>query len=589
MPERIMIVDDEAAIGRLLRQALTDRGYLAESVVTGAAALAAFDELPPSGLYHLALVDIMLPDINGLELVARIREKSPATEIILMTGYASVETAVQAIELGAFAYVNKPVKIGELYSVVERALEKQRLLDENRRLLAELKESNRQLLELNKSLEARVSERTRELETVNEITNTIAASLDLGKVLRLVVREIKKLVDFDRASIALAWDSDQINEVYFMEPPAEPDVARGVRYPLRATGIEKVIKTRKALIRRNIAEDGEYAEDDFIRQTGARSGIVVPLIRRGQAIGTLNLGSMKADAYDRAHEKILRQVAGQLAVAIDNANLYRRLEAHSRNLQSEVAKRTASLEASLRELKRAQEKLVQSEKLAATAKLVAGVAHEIKNPLNSMAFATANIENICAVLEAPARLKKPARESIEIIKSDIDSLKEMVDRFMDFARPSLASREKADVSAIVGEVVKGAEPEIKAKRVRVSRNLASGLPPVSLEKGEFRRAVLNLLKNALEAVKPGGRIAVATAAHDGRVEVRVEDDGPGIPAGVRDRIFDIFFTTKAKGAGLGLSQVFRASEIHNGGVTFSDRPGGGTVFRLEIPLEEEAP
>jgi len=598
-PERILVVDDEDAIRRVLETALRTEGY---RVTTAENGTRAWDELrgqSSSDPYNLALVDIRLPDLNGLELVARLQNLSPRPEAILMTGHGSVETAIEAIKLGAFSYAIKPIHMDELYQIVRQALEKQRLLRENRRLLQELQESNRRLAELNRTLEKRVRERTgeleesrtelqrraRELATINEITNAIASSLNLNEILGLVVRETKKLVAFDRASISLAWGSDAVNEVYFLEPGENRQRETGRTFPIKGTGISWVLKNKRALIRDDLSEAHDYLEDEFIRATGAKSGIVVPLVRRGQAIGTLNLGSMKIGAYDQTHEKILRQIAGQLAVAIDNANLYRRLEEYSRNLETEVTRRTESLEQSLRELRRAQDKLVQSEKLAATAKLIAGVAHEIKNPLNSMSFSTANIETIFKDCPDLAEARDLAQESVSILKSDIRRLKEMVDLFMSFARPRRQQREPADLNEITRGVVRGLRPELENKRIRLREEYSPDLPPLRLEKDEFHRSILNLLINALDSAGEDGAISVRTLSRGGAAALEVEDDGPGIPPENRDKIFDIFFTTKPKGTGLGLSQVFRTAESHRGSISFRDRAEGGTVFCLEIPLE----
>ena len=599
MSERILIVDDEVSILRVLSLSLRTEGYQVNTVGTGEEGWEEVKSSGPEGGYHLALVDINLPDINGLDLVARIRQFSPQTEVILMTGHVSIETAVKAVRLGAFAYVTKPFQMDEFYQTVRRALEKQRLTVENRRLLAELKESNRSLEDLNTTLEKRVKERTtelvesreeiqrraQELSIIHEITKAVASSLKLKDILGLVVREAKKLITFDRASISLAWGSDEINEVYFLEPGEDRAAEAGHTYPIKGTGIEWVIKNKRALIRSGFPQEDEYLEDDFIRKTGAKSGIVVPLIRRGEAIGTLNLGSMKMGAYDETHENILRQIAGQLAVAIDNANLYRKLEDHSKNLEEEVARRTDSLKGSILELKKAQEKLIQSEKLAATAKLIAGVAHEIKNPLNSMSFSTSNIETICNTSADLKQAKLLCQESITILKSDITRLKEMVDKFMSFARPVRQERKEADVNLIIQGVVQGLRIELEAKQIRLSEDYDNELPPVKLEKDEFHRSILNLLLNALEAVTPGGRIGIRTSSGDGRVTVEVEDDGCGIPPELQDRVFDIFFTTKAKGSGLGLSQVFRTIDSHQGNISFECREGNGTIFHIEIPLE----
>ena len=597
VPERILIIDDVEEIRRVLLLALTAEGYQVKTAGRGAEAREEIDRTGEDQAYHLALVDIMLPDTSGVDLAEHIRQRSPQTEIIFMTGHASVETAAEAVRLGAFAYLSKPVRMGELYQVVRQALEKQKLTAENRRLLAELRESNQRLEDLNRTLEVRVRERTgellqsrseverraKELETINEITNAVASSLNLKDILGQVVRETRKLIDFDRASVSLAWGSETINEVYFLEPAKDRDTDTGQTYPIKGTGIEWVIKNRQALIRDNLDRKDEYLEDEFIHRTGAKSGIVVPLIRRGEAIGTLNLGSMKSGTYNRSHEKTLRRIAGQIAVAIDNANLYRKLESYSKNLESEVERRTASLEQSLRELREAQEQLVQSEKLAATAKLIAGVAHEIKNPLNSMSLSTANIEKICRTAGDLGQVRELTRESVSILRSDIARLKEMVDRFMSFARPRILPREEADLNSLAREALLSLQAEMDAKGIELHEEYDKDLPPVELEKDEFHRSILNLLLNALEAVEPGGKIGIRTRGDPDGLIIEVSDNGPGIPAEIRDRIFDIFFTTKDRGSGLGLSQVYRAVESHRGSLTFESPEEGNTVFRIRIP------
>jgi len=600
MSERILIIDDEAAICRLLELFFQKKGYQVSTAGSGEAAWAAVRETAPDEIPNLAMVDIRLPDINGLDLVARFRRDFPQIEVILMTGHVSVETAVKAVKLGAFAYVTKPLQLEDIQQTVRQALDKQRLISENRRLLSQLQESNIRLEELNRTLERRVEQRTeellesraeiqkkaRQLETINEITNAIAASLNLQEILPLVVEEIKKLVAFDRASISLAWGSDRVNEVYFLEPRGEDPPEAGRTYPLDGTGIKWVIRHQRPLIRRDLARADRYLEDEFIRETGVESGMVVPLIRRGQVIGTLNLGSMEKDAYDEENASALRQVAGQLAVAIDNAKLYRELEEHSRNLETEVEKRTASLERSLQELREAQERLIQSEKLAATAKLIAGVAHEVKNPLNSMYFSTVNIATILASSKDLQQARDMSRESISILQSDITRLKDMVDVFTSFARPVRREKEEVDLNETVSLAARSLQTDLAGKQVGLSLELGEGIPAVSLEKDEFHRSIINLLLNALAAVDFGGNIRVRTGFADGLATVEVADDGCGIPAEIQPRIFDVFFTTKTKGSGLGLSQVFRMAESHGGHVSLESREGQGAKFQLEIPVEK---
>ena len=597
MNERILIVDDEEAIRLFLQRALEAEGYRAVAAENGAAALREM-AVPP----HLAIVDIRLPDVNGLDLVARIKRMAPQTEVILISGFATIETAIKAIEYGAFAYITKPPILKELYHTLARALEKQRLMAENARLLNELRQSNRQLEELNRTLEKRVRERTeellrsqeelerraRELAGINEITNAVTRSLDFDEVLRIVAREMKKMIAFDRASISLTRGSDSVTKVYQLEPPGGESDEAAVPYPLAGTGIDWVVRNRNSLLRPSLGSGPSFREDAFIRASGIQSGIVVPLIYQNRVMGTLNLGSRRENVYGESHDRLLRPIAGQIAIALANADLYQQLKSYSENLEARVNERTEALASSLRELKEAQARLVQSEKLAALAKLVAGVAHEVKNPLSSMSFSTANIENVLTAAKDWEAARRVCGESLGILKSDISRLKNLVDRFIAFARPGQSRFEAGPVNPIVRDVVRSLGGEIAMKKVELEEDYAPELPPVLLEKDEFHQSVLNLLVNALEAVAPGGRIAVRTSLQDGAVRIEILDDGPGIPPEIKDRIFDVFFTTKPSGGGLGLSQVYRMAETHRGSVVCENRsPRRGTIFRLALPPARE--
>ena len=548
--------------------------------------------------FQAALVDIRLPDGNGLNLIAEIKRTTPQTEVILMTGFASVETAVKAIDHGAFAYVTKPFRPNELYNTVRRALEKQQLLAENQRLLAELQQSNRQLEDLNKTLEKRVEERTRDLRvsekeirlkarqlaTINEITNAIASSLDLNEIFQIVAHEVGKVIQFDRASIALVYETKAINQVYFLKPPAGKALAEGQTYPLQGTGIQWVVKKNRILIREDFSRGSRFREDEFIQHTGMKSGVVIPLAHGEKVIGTLNLGSRKKSAYHPEDGEIFKEVASQIAIALEKAELYRRLKDYSDNLEIRVAERTEALRENLRELKAAQEKLIQSEKLAATSKLIAGVAHEIKNPLNSMSFSAANLEKIMEDARDLPSAHRIGSESISILKSDIERLKNLVNRFMSFARPVRPRLEETEINGLLKEVVANLQGQLRQKKIKLKVSYGKDIPLLKLEKDELHRAFLNLLLNSLEAVSVGGEISVSTSRGEEGIGIRIKDNGAGIPPEARDKIFDIFFTTRDKGSGLGLSQVYRAVESHKGKITFNSKVGQGTEFQIRIPL-----
>lgn len=586
---RILVVDDDADIRCILIEYLGALGYAMRGASGAGEARAEFGRS-----YDLAIVDLVLREESGVDLLCHIKKEHPRTEVIIITGHATVDSAITALECGAFDYVRKPFELTELAHTVARAIEKIRLRNENEKLVAEITESKGCLEELARSLEVKVDQRTheltasreeterkaRQLAIINEITNALSSSLDLNEVLRIVTREIRKLVQFDRASIAMIDDGHVFSKVYFMEPRSEE--RRGTVFPMDETGIKWVVREKKPLIRGDLQGEGTFAEDAFIRATGVRSGIVIPLVYRGEVTGTLNLGSARESAYTKEHEEILRQIAGQIAVAMENARLYRELKQHSATLESRVAERTAELRKNLKELKEAQESLIQSEKLAATSKLIAGVAHEIKNPLNSMSFATANIGKALSMGNIDTA-RDLCGESISILKSDIVRLKEMVDKFMAFTKPALITLEETDLNELIRAVVRGVREVLLQAGVSIRERYDEGIPRLKLERNAFHNAILNLILNARDALKPGGHIEVCTALCGNMVCIEVQDDGTGIPVEIRDKVFDIFFTTKAQGAGLGLSQVYRTVESHKGTITLRSEVGKGTAFRIELP------
>ncbi len=227
-------------------------------------------------------------------------------------------------------------------------------------------------------------------------------------------------------------------------------------------------------------------------------------------------------------------------------------------------------------LERMASQLDVASRLAAISRLTGGVAHEIKNPLNAIAL---RLDFLRAKLGADDELDK----DIDVLSKEIARLDRVVKTFLDFSRPVEVHFEDVDLSALTHEVADLMTPP--ARLAHIDLTVESPSAPVLL-RGDadlLKQAVLNLVTNAIEAMRDGGGLRLATAGSNGVVSLEVADTGPGIPAAQRDKVFQLYFTTKNFGSGIGLALTYRAVQLHNGTIAFESEEGRGTTFRLQFP------
>jgi signal transduction histidine kinase len=225
---------------------------------------------------------------------------------------------------------------------------------------------------------------------------------------------------------------------------------------------------------------------------------------------------------------------------------------------------------------------------------MAGVAHEVKNPLNAM---TIHLELLKQKLEAhqavlagaPPPRHVPAQgvdmnKHVHVIGQEIRRLDEVMMGFLKFARPDELKLQPVQLADLITDVVTIVQPEAEKNRVAVKVDCSAALPEINADPGMLKQAILNLALNACQAMPDGGTLKLACRATSRRqVEVDVEDTGVGIPPEHLSRIFDLYFTTKEKGSGIGLSMVYRIIQLHDGEVEVESTPGSGTRFRLIFP------
>jgi len=235
-----------------------------------------------------------------------------------------------------------------------------------------------------------------------------------------------------------------------------------------------------------------------------------------------------------------------------------------------MAQRLAARE---RELRAQGEALLRSERLAAIGRIAAQITHEIRNPLSSISL---NAEELGE--RAPQ-----ARDLCDAIVREVDRLTGITEEYLRFARLPKPQLQRADVNETLRDLLDFVRPELEAGGVELTVSLASGLPRVLADVAQLRQLLLNLLRNAREAMPDGGELLVASRGTDGAVEIQVKDGGPGIPPERMARIFDPFFTTKARGTGLGLAMAQEIAQEHGGQLSCESTVGEGTTFTLRLP------
>ena len=226
--------------------------------------------------------------------------------------------------------------------------------------------------------------------------------------------------------------------------------------------------------------------------------------------------------------------------------------------------------------------LETSERLSALTRITAGVAHEVKNPLNSMRLW---LENLKENLPPGNDL---STQAVRVLDSEIDRLDRVVKRFLDFTKPVEMRVEEVSLAPLLNHIMEVAQPQIDRAKLKVDLRIADDVPPVRGDSELLRQAVLNLVLNAVQAMPEGGRLSVSLERHGDSAQVIVADTGKGIPPEHRSRIFQLFFTTRKGGSGLGLATTFRIVQLHNGSIDFVSEAGQGTAFRIELPLARVA-
>jgi two-component system sensor histidine kinase HydH len=233
------------------------------------------------------------------------------------------------------------------------------------------------------------------------------------------------------------------------------------------------------------------------------------------------------------------------------------------------------------EIRRLEEEIARSRRLASLGSLAAGIAHEIRNPLSS-------IKGFATCFRERCRDNPEDREMAEVMIREVDRLNRVITQLLEFARPLTMNRVLAPLPAVIRHALKMVEGEARKKRVTLEMDLSAEIDEVPLDADRMTQVLLNLCLNAIEAMEAGGVLRVSVAPQDERtVRITIADTGIGIPREDLHRVFDPYFTTRSSGTGLGLAIVHKIVEAHGGEVRLESEPGRGTTVTILLPKNME--
>ncbi len=393
------------------------------------------------------------------------------------------------------------------------------------------------------------------------------------------------------------------------------------KHKLSMSIIRHVVETGAPVIVNHAAEDDRFRDDEYVREERPASILCHPVYVKAKLTSIIYLeNNTEISVFTADKLRILNLLSTQITISLENALLYQSLEEKVVQRTMEVVSQKEMIESAYAELRAAQSQMVHSEKMASLGQLTAGIAHEINNPINFISIGIKGLEknfrsfmkvvdlyeSIGQESDIPAALKRieELKKDIEYqevkgfivglmgdIKLGADRAAEIIQGLRSFSRLNEAEFKLADIH-------EGLDATLVLLRSRTKNSIGivkeydPELPSIHCNPGQLNQVFMNILTNAIEAVemKPmheNGEIRIKTVNKPEKIEIRIKDNGIGIPKAIQEKIFDPFFTTKdvGKGTGLGLSIVFGIIKKHNGQMEVVSEQAIGTEFIISIPKD----
>jgi two-component system, sporulation sensor kinase E len=614
---KIIIVDDEIELMGALCDALSARGYDATGFSSAAEALQVLQKQD----FDVLLLDLMMPEMDGIEFLKKSRTICPQIISIIMTGYATVPSAIETMKLGAFDYVLKPFKMDILLPVITRAMEMQRLKNENLQL--------------------------RESMAIYDLAMTVSHTLDLNIILNQLADAVVGHMGADEVLIMLPANAN--NELYVA-------VSRGQQ----AGDMVGQLVAAPPGLGQGLEGNAFYSPFDFEIKTA----INIPLFNGGKCVGVLSVGSKKLSSFPPGQIKTLKILASTAASALDNARLFSQLQKAEQQYRSifenategifriscdghylmvnpamahilgydkpeelltltsdtdyqdilngkmrkngyehQVNRRDGTViwvsenvraviddtgntlyyEGTITDITQRKEaeyferEISRLDRLNLVGELAASISHEIRNPLTT-------IRGFLQMLKS--KEDSSDKGYYDLMIEELDRANTIISDYLGMAKDKPLELRSCHLHEIIASLYPMILADARYSDKQVKLDLEDA-PLVYVDEKEIRQLMLNLTRNGIEAMSPGGTLTIGTRSENDNALLFIRDEGPGFDQLLLNNLGTPFLTTKENGTGLGLAVCYRIAARHNANIKLDTGPQG-TTFWVTFPRSVES-
>lgn len=534
--ESILVVDDDLDFLNIIKLILENKGYEVNTAPSANEGIARLEER----FYNAVILDISLPDADGTELLSKCLEIHPDIIAIMLTGHSSVQNAVQSLNRGAFAYLEKPLDTETLLSVISRGLERQRLVLENRSLMEELEQRNKVT------------------NTLLSVSQAVSESLEVQQIVDSSLEKVAYYTGINTSFIYL-YENDRLvlKGTHGLSPKQVKTMEKEI--PKDSGVIGRVFKQAKPIIIDNIQDSTDVLLKPLKRKD-SRSFGGIPLSILGENIGVMGVITCTTDHEMTDNDiELLTGIGREITIAVRNAQLYE----------------AASSAKALRELDNMR------------TEFLANVSHELRTPL-AVIKGSAN-----SLLQPDVIFDESTRQYfLQSIDKDADTLTRLVDDLLMMSRleaEALEVKRKPCQLAEVVEMIKDRLDNLTVKH-QLEIVIPDDLPTVNIDDIRIGQVLTNLVENAVKFSDDNTIIRIEAERSGQEITVRVNDQGSGIPPELHEKIFERFFqgngrkTGRKKGTGLGLAICRGIVEAHGGKIWVESQPNEGASFSFSLPV-----